>query len=607
MPIGRQDFQGLSDQYLDITAYNLDPAFQNLFLRDPKEIDQRRLNAYRYFMDFYKGRQWEESGEYNPAYGGPNWVNEEFSRRAWNHAANIVDKLVAFLCKNGFKVKVSEELAETDREEATPALPEERTDRPLPQLPSGDSGPPDPDAEEEDQEEPSDTPFDQEQQKPPAPEDEGMAENEIEKLVNTVWEANGKEQFLYQMALMGCITGDCFVKISYDSDFYAQDVGELKLEVLDSRTVIPVFDGHDRHKMIGCRIQYPTYEVMEDGSKEKIMYQEVHTESTIVFFRNQEVERVVPNPLGEMLVVHVPNEPLPFERFGRSDLENLIVPQKEFNEKVSDLSEILAYHAAPVTIVKGARIQALEKGAKKVWGGIPKDGDVYNLNLDADLSSTMEYLDRLRTFIGEAGDVPQEVTSANQEVSNTSGAALHIQYQPTLDRIQKKYICYGNGLRTINRLILRFYEAVGAIDLPEDIAPALKYKTSIEWGDALPRDRSIELSDISTEMGLGIESKKGAMERLGVENVEEKMDEIRREALEQADMDFMTAGLSGFGNPMGGPEDMGAAAGNEDGPQNDVSGAVASAKTNPITQGNQTSVQAVKKSAQEKTGANRNR
>lgn len=596
MPISRKDFTGLTDQYLDISAYNIDPAFQNLYLKDVKNIDQRRLTAYRYFMEFYKGRQWDEAGEYNPAYGGPNWVNEEFSRRSWNHAANVVDKLVAFLAKNGFTVKVSEELTE-DEEEDLPEMPPQARPQGPPQLQSG----------EEDQEEPEPTeqPGEALMRQPPEEKEEDV--NEVEKLLETVWEANSKEDFLYQLALMGCITGDAFVKISYDEDFYADGVGELKFEVLDSRTVVPIFDGMDRHKMVACRIQYPAYEIMEDGSKEKIMYTEVHTESTIVFLKNQEITNVIPNPLGELLVVHIKNEPLPFERFGRSDLENLIVPQKEFNEKVSDLSEILAYHAAPVTIVKGARVQQLEKGAKKVWGGIPKDGDVYNLNLDADLSSTIQYLEMLRKFIGEAGDVPQEVVSNQQEVSNTSGAALQLQYQPTLDRVQKKYICYGDGLRKINRLILRFYEATGAIDLPEDIAPALKYKTSIVWGDALPRDRSLELSDIASEIGLGLESKKGAMERLGVENVEEKLEEIRQEQLEQADMDFVTAGLGGFGNPGAGPDGMGAAVGNEEGPQQDVSGAVNAVKTNPNTQGNQTSVGAVKKIAQEKTGSNKNK
>ena len=194
-----------------------------------------------------------------------------------------------------------------------------------------------------------------------------------------------------------------------------------------------------------------------------------------------------------------------------------------------------------------------------------------------------------------------------QAVSNTSGSALHLQYQPLVDRIRVKQINYGKGLRQLNRLVIRFYEAAGALEIPEDIHPALRYKTSIQWGDALPRDRSLELSDIATEMGLGIESMKGALKRLGNENPKAKLEEIREEKLDQAEMDFMTAGLSGFGDPSAGADGMGTAVGAEDGPQNDASSAVAAAKTNSTTQGEQTSVQAVKKSAQTTTNANKKR
>lgn len=543
MPITRSDFTGLSDTYLDSTAFNLDPAFQNLYLRDPKELDQRRWNGYRYFMDFYKGKQWEEVGEFNPAFGGVNPLNEEFQRRTWNHGKNVIDKLVAFLVKEAFTVTLPPELKDM---------------------------------------------------------------TEAQDVLDGVWKANSKETFAYDLALMGCITGDAFVKVSYNDSFYADGIGELQFEVLDSRTVLPFFDSMDRRKLVGARIQYPIYQVDDTGQRDKMLYQEVHTESTIVTIINDEVQSVIPNPLGELMIVHIKNDPLPYERFGRSDLEDLILPIKEYNEKISDISEILAYHAAPITIIKGARVQQLEKGARKVWGGIPKDGDVYNLGLNADLMSSLEYLRQLRQFISESSGVPQETLGALQNVSNTSGSALYLQYQPIIDKIRTKQAWYGAGLEKINKLTLMFYEAIGALEYPEDVPPGLRYKTIVKWGNALPRDRSIDLSDISTEMGLGIESKKGALKRLGEEAPDDKLLEIESESIRQADLDYVTSGLMQGIAPGEEQtyEDTGTAAGAEDGPQNDVEGAVAQAKTNPLTQGEQTSVQAVKRSAQTTTGDN---
>lgn len=526
----RTDFQGITDMYLDTAAYNLDPSF-NYYLQDPKELDQRRLRAYKYYMDFYDGKHWDDTvgsvtmSEWNPAYGYYYSWNEDFNRRTWNISRNIIDKLVDWLCQDEWKNKLAPELNDTDC---------------------------------------------------------------LETLEN-VWIANRRHEFTYDLSYQACITGDAFVKVAYDPDFYADGVGEIVLQVLDSRTVIPYFDGHDKRKLVGCRIQYPTHEVQEDGDLRTVMYQEVHTEGTIVELIDGEIDKTYPNPLGELMVVHVPNEPLPYRKFGRSDLENLLLANKEYNEKASDFSEILAYHAAPVTIIKGARVQSLERGARKVWAGIPKDGDVYNLSLEADLSSSIEYLEMLKKHMHESGNVPEEALGALQEVSNTSAAALHVQYQPLLERIWKKQIHIGKGLRKINELILKFYEAAGALELPDDIPPAQKFRTEIEWGDALPRDRSIDLADISTEIGLGIESKEGALKRLGVEDPEEKLKEIEEEMKHDAELQFQTAGMMG--------DQMGAASGSE-GPQQDVSGAVDAAKTNSTTHGSNVAQEAVKKSAQ---------
>ena len=543
MATQRKDFQGITDMYLDTAAYNLDPSF-NYYLQDPRELDQRRLRAYKYYMDFYDGKHWDDvvgsvtMSEWNPAYGYYYSWNEDFNRRTWNISKAVVDKLVDWMCHNEFKIKLDPEL---DR--LVNNTPDTRDEK-----------------------------------------------DEFQKILENVWEANGRHEFTYDLAYQACITGDAFIKISYEPDFYGNDMGELKLTVLDSRTVLPYWDGHNKRKMIGCRIQYPSKEVQSDGGLKSVMYTEIHTASTIAEYVDGELDKAYANPLGELLIVHVPNEPLPYRKYGRSDLESLLLPNKEYNEKASDLSEILAYHAAPVTIIKGARVQNLERGARKVWGGIPKDGDVYNLGLTSDTSAAVEYLELLKRHLFEMGSVPEETLGAIQQVSNTSAVALHVQYQPLIERVTKKQIHFGKGLRKVNELILKFYEAAGVLDFPEELSPAKKYRTEIVWGDALPRDRSLDLADLSTEIGLGIESKKGGLIRLGEEAPDMKLQEIEDEQVHDAEVQWEMAGMSDMNDSPG------TASGGM--PQNDVQGAVKAAKTNPVVQGSEISQQAVKKSAQ---------
>lgn len=561
----RKDFKGITDMYMDTAAYNLDPSF-NYYLQDPRELDQRRLRAYKYYMDFYDGRQWDDvvgsltTSEWNPAYGYYYSWQEDFNRRTWNVTRNIVDKLVSWMCQEEWKCKVPVELLGDDTDPNVESNPQSTT---------GTS-----------------QSFSERNSNPEKP-------FNAQELLETFWTINKRRELTYDTTYAACITGDAYLKLAWDPDFYAEGVGELTLQVLDSRTVIPYWDGHDRRKMIGCRIQYPTKEIQPDGSIKSVMYSEIHTPGTIAEFIDGDVDKTYPNPLGEIMVVHIPNEPLPYRKYGRSDLESLLIPQKELNEKTSDFSEILAYHAAPVTIIKGARVQSLERGARKIWGGIPKDGDVYNLGLDSDLSSALQYLELLKKHLHECGNVPEEALGSLQNVSNTSAAALQVQYQPLIERITKKQIYFGRGYKRINELVLKFYEAAGVWEPPEGVPVQKKYHTEIEWGDSLPRDRTIQLADLSTELGLGIESKKGALQRLGEEAPDKKLEEIRQEQVEDAELQYQTAGLFADPSMMGGG---GAAAGGE--PQDDVSGAIAQSKGNPINQGNDVAQQAVRKSAQ---------
>ena len=65
--------------------------------------------------------------------------------------------------------------------------------------------------------------------------------------------------------------------------------------------------------------------------------------------------------------------------WGQSDIWDIIPLNRELNEKMTEVSDIINYHAAPVTIITGAKASQLERGPKKVWAGLPKDSQVFNL------------------------------------------------------------------------------------------------------------------------------------------------------------------------------------------------------------------------------------
>ena len=67
-----------------------------------------------------------------------------------------------------------------------------------------------------------------------------------------------------------------------------------------------------------------------------------------------------------------------------------------------------------------------------------------------------------------------------------------------------------------------------------DPADPNTYETSIHWPPPLPVDVLVKLNEIQAKMGLGLESKEGALRDLGEDMPREKLDEIASEQVEDA-------------------------------------------------------------------------
>ena len=160
-----------------------------------------------------------------------------------------------------------------------------------------------------------------------------------------------------------------------------------------------------------------------------------------------------------------------------------------------------------------------------MWGGLPKDAKVENLNMNTDLGASLGYTNETKHSIHEIGCVPESALGNNQSISNTSGVALQIVHMPLIERTRVKRISTITGLQKINKLIMLIGLQQGFITVPEGVTPKEFYKTDITFPDALPKDDLIELQKIESEMRLGLESRHGAMDRMG-KNVKQVLSRI---------------------------------------------------------------------------------
>ncbi len=124
---------------------------------------------------------------------------------------------------------------------------------------------------------------------------------------------------------------------------------------------------------------------------------------------------------------------------------------------------------SPITCIFGAKAKQLEKGPRQIWAGLPSDARVENLRLEGDLTAANTYLDKVKLAIHELSDVPEGSLGGMQAISNTSGVALHLQYQPLVEKTQRKKAQYEPGFQQLNYFILRIGTVMGQVTLPYDI------------------------------------------------------------------------------------------------------------------------------------------
>ena len=342
------------------------------------------------------------------------------------------------------------------------------------------------------------------------------------------------------------------------------------------------------------KLKYRFWGTSLEGTRQVYTYTEILTDERIEEYINDELIDSRPNPIGVVPIVHIPNVRVSGSPWGLSDCHDLIVLNRTYNEVATDIADIINYHAAPVTVITGAKASSLEKGPKKVWGGLPKDAQVFNLEGGGSgLEGAMKYLETIKRSMHEMIGIPETALGQIQPISNTSGTALSIQFQPLMNRYQQKVIQYGEGLRRINELVMLTI----ALKEPEllnynpdfngpirgdqylqlDPNDPQTFQSLVHFPQPLPLDKLVALNEIQSKMQLNLESRKGALRILGEEFPDEKLEEIRTELIEDAKSDgalnllksqinSAIASLTGIIPEGGGEMPPGAAPGDGTGP-----------------------------------------
>lgn len=396
----------------------------------------------------------------------------------------------------------------------------------------------------------------------------------VPALLERIWDKdNNKQQVIWEIGNQGSVQGDAFVKVAYEPPF--EDVkgipqpGRVRILPINASFCFPEWHPHDRERLIRFKLKYRFWGTAPEGTRQVFTYVEIITDDVIEEYVNDQLIDRRPNPLGFIPVVHIANKIASASPWGLSDIVDVIPLNRDFNEKATEVSDIINYHTAPVTIITGAKASNLEKGANKIWALTQKDAKVENLTGGAEgLPPAIEFLQMLKTGMHEMIGITEGALGQAMPISNTSGVALAIQYMPTIMVYDQKKTQYEVGFKQICEYALKtlfmfepnalmYNPATDGVLLdpvtqPEMLDPMDQevYDVTVQWPPPLPVDETIKLSEIQVKQQLGLESKVGALRELGVEYAEEKLQELfeerKQDVLQDAAMQILQAHVAGI-------------------------------------------------------------
>jgi len=231
----------------------------------------------------------------------------------------------------------------------------------------------------------------------------------------------------------------------------------------------------------------------------------------------------MPNPYGWVPYVFLHNARNPRDFWGRSDLEPLYDVCRALNQRLTVLDTILELSGAPVTVlenVEGSEGIRIFPGAK--WE-LPEGSKAYLLSLleSSGMDLHIKTIDLLYRAMHDLAETPR--TAFGDTGRPLSGAALEVEIQPLVQRVNRKRAAMAAYYRARNARILELLERFGSAPIG-----GLRLTEPI-WPPVLPSDTSQDVRDVVQLTGAKIISRRTAAERVGISDPDAEMATIDQE------------------------------------------------------------------------------
>lgn len=286
------------------------------------------------------------------------------------------------------------------------------------------------------------------------------------------------------------------------------------------------------------------------GGTDFYVYKKIYYADRIEEWADNKLLETYKLDYGVVPVVHIPNKVRSTETpYGDDDITDIVPLNYEMNYKASDVSDIISYYQSPLTLFFGVGLDTIEKQNDRVLTGLPENAKVQNLEMKGDLVASLSYMDMLKQSMQEIFGVTTASLTGTDKLSNTSGIALHMQYEPLVERKLEK-VTYLRGIEKLNLYMLYlaiFYDRIDDSRVkgktPREVIqqhPKL-FETQAFFTDTLPKDELLTLQKALTKIKNKMGTREDGLREMGESNPNLKLLEIETDQFDILRSDLITS------------------------------------------------------------------
>jgi len=338
----------------------------------------------------------------------------------------------------------------------------------------------------------------------------------IDDSLAELWAANRKQVLLHNMALSGTLSGHCWARIEPRENMQPRIVN------LNPANCSAFWDVADVGRVLWYRLQF---QAGDDGPGKRLDYVHGRLSTDGVDHDVDEWWELVFTTKGGASpewVMQKPrawpyawapltdwqNLPRAFRYYGLDDISLAIRLNQMLNFVLSNWSRILKHHAYPKTVGLGfdaGDMIETEIGGFFTVNKSKADADIYNLEMESDLSSSRALAELLAAEIWHVARMV-DPASIKDKIGDITNFALRVLYSDAIKKIETKRLLYGEGLEELS---MHGLELQGIV-LPDTIA--------VIWPEVLPEDDAEITQRLLSELEAGIIDKQTYREKVGYDH-----------------------------------------------------------------------------------------